>query len=218
MADPYRALTVGLTTRSPFGAPGIAPLTSSRLRSTSIFTRSRFSAVACTSPCGPPSACPSTPCLDPALADGARVTMRQRVAVSRAAAAETVAFHHALVTLADGRAGHVDPLDVLEQLDLQLGARLEVGAFLAIEAEFPKAAARGDAGLLVVAGQRLVHALRLLGAHGDLHGVVAVGLHRSSPASRGSACTRSPYRDRLTGFREHAGHARFLPTIPSAMT
>src|SRR5688572_7448441 len=77
-----------------------------------------------------------------ALADGARRTMRQRVAVRRVAHLEVMALDRALEALALGHARHVDDLADGEDVGLDLGADFEVAGVLVVDAEFPEAATR----------------------------------------------------------------------------
>src|SRR5688500_3348384 len=110
------------------------------------------------------------------LADGARRTMRQRVAVRRVAHLEVVLLDGALEALALRDAGDVDDLAYGEDVGLDLGADFEVAGVLVFDAEFPQATARFHLRLREVAGLRLVDETRALLAGGDLHGGVAVGL------------------------------------------
>src|SRR4030095_2008067 len=88
-----------------------------------------------------------------ALADRARRTMRQRVAVRRVAHREMVALDRALETLALGDAGDVDFLSDREDLvGLQLAADRELADLAVVETEFPKTATAFDLRLRVVSG------------------------------------------------------------------
>jgi hypothetical protein len=70
-----------------------------------------------------------------ALADRAGGAVEHRRAVRSRAAREVVPLHRAGKALADGRARDVDDLALGEQVDLELGARGEIGAFAVGEAE-----------------------------------------------------------------------------------
>jgi hypothetical protein len=66
-----------------------------------------------------------------------------------------VALHDARIALADRGARDVHVLAGLEQVDLEFGARLEVGALALGEAELDELLAGNDARLGVMAGDRL---------------------------------------------------------------
>jgi hypothetical protein len=76
------------------------------------------------------------------LTDGARRTVRKRVAVRHVLMREVVALDDARITFALRRAADVDELAHLEEIDLELGARLELRAFAFAETELVEAAAR----------------------------------------------------------------------------
>jgi hypothetical protein len=70
----------------------------------------------------------------------------------------------------------VDDLAFLEDVGLDLAADLEVADLVGGHAQLPQAAAAFDLRLGEVTGFRLVQQRGALGAGGDLHGAVAVGL------------------------------------------
>ena len=90
-----------------------------------------------------------------ALADRARRAVEQRRAVGGRAAREVVALDRARKALADRGAGDVDDLARGKDVDLDLGARRQVGALAVGEAELDQRFAGGHLGLGVVPGQRL---------------------------------------------------------------
>jgi hypothetical protein len=106
--------------------------------------------------------------------DGARLAVVAVGTVGGADAVEAVTLHHTGEALALGRAGHVDLVAGGERVDGQLLAdrvRRGVGG-----ADLGHVAARGDPGLLELAGGRLGDLATVDLAEPDLDGVVAVAL------------------------------------------
>src|SRR3546814_5020698 len=112
------------------------------------------------------------------LADRARGAMRQRVTVGGATTAKIPALLHAGKAFALRDAGDVNSLHAVELTHLDLGTVLQILAFAIGETDFPETTAGGNACLLVMPGQRLVDAARLLLANRYLYRAVAVGFHR----------------------------------------
>ncbi len=135
--------------------------------------------------------------------------MRQRVAVGRVLHAEIVPLDAALEALALGDAGHVDDLALLEHVDLEFAAELDVVD--RVDAEFPRAAARLDAGALVVAGHRLRHPAGAARAGDDLDRGVAVGFDRLDLRHAIGFDLDHGNRDRDAIVGKHARHADFTP-------
>src|SRR5690606_24898145 len=96
------------------------------------------------------------------------------LAVRGAHTGEPVALHDARGALALGGADDVDLLASLEDRGVDLLAELVVGSVRG--AQLDEVAARGHAGLLEVAPQRLRHLAGVDLPVGDLDGVVAIGL------------------------------------------
>jgi hypothetical protein len=91
-------------------------------------------------------------------------------------AVEAVTLHDTGETLALGGAGDVDGRARLEGVRGELLAGRVLGR---VGADLDEVAARGHAGLLEVAGQRLVDLAGVDRAEGDLDGGIAVGLGRA---------------------------------------
>ena len=168
-------LTAPRTRTVPPLGPGTAPLMSSRPRSASIAWTVRFWVVwrDAAHPAGHPQALEDA-ARGGAAADRAGLAVVAVRAVGGADAVEAVPLHDTGEALALGRADDVDVLAGLEQLDRDLLA--ELVARRRRGADLDQVAARGDAGLLEVAGHRLVDLARVDRAVRDLDGVVAVGL------------------------------------------
>ena len=165
-----------MTTSPPFG-PGTAPLTSTRLRSVSASTTFRFKRgdLGVAHLAGHLHAL-EDPGRRGALADRARSAVALVVAVRGALALEVVALHGAGEALALGHGGHVDPLAGLEQVGGELLADRVVADV--VEAELDELHAGIDAGLVVVARDRLGQLAGVALAVGDLQCAVAVVLGR----------------------------------------
>ena len=145
-----------------------------------------------------------------ALADRARRTMRQRVAVRRVAHREVPTLDRALEALALRDAGDVDLLaDREDFFGLELAADFELADFSRFEAELPQTATAFHLRLRVVAGERLVDQRSALRAGTDLHRVVAVGLDGLHLRHAIRRRFDQRHRNRTAVVGEDAAHAAF---------
>ena len=94
-----------------------------------------------------------------------------------------------------------------EDVDLELGARRQLGALAVGEAELDQRPARLDLRLGVVPGERPADPRGLAVAHGDLDGAVAVGFRSLDLGDAVGQSLDHRHRDRLAGVREDARHA-----------
>src|SRR5690606_4591716 len=147
--------------------------------------------------------------------DGTGDAVRDRVTVGIALTCEVVALDGTGETLTDGGTGDVDLLAFFEDaFHSQYGTGREFGSLGGIEAEFLEDAAGFGAGLGEVTCSRLAHARGATGAVGDLHGRVAINFWRLDLRDAIVRHVQHSHGDRLTVFRENAGHADFTPHKP----
>src|SRR3569833_153448 len=142
-----------------------------------------------------------------AIADRTNGAVRYGDTVGGGQTAEAVTLHAARVALTHGRAGDIDLLADLEQVDLQFGASLEVRLVGRSQAELHERLARGHIGLGEVARNSLGIELWAAGTVRDLHSTIAVFflcLHLRD-AVRENLDHGARYR--FTRIREHARHA-----------
>src|SRR5512139_1919860 len=119
-----------------------------------------------------------------------------------------MALHDPGEALALGGAGDVDLLAGLEELDGDLLADRVVGSVGG--AELDEVAARGDAGLLEVAGHRLVDLARVDGAERHLDGAVAVALGAADLRDDTGAGLDDRHGDQAVVSVPDLGHAELL--------
>src|SRR6185369_14636472 len=125
----------------------------------------------------------------------------------RGQAAEVVALHRAREALTDGGARDVDGLAGLEQVRLELGARLELGVLVGAQPELDERLARSNGGLGVMTGNSLRIELRTASTVRDLHGSVAILVLRLHMRDAVRQNLNHGDGHCLAGVREHARHA-----------
>src|SRR3569623_2193923 len=109
----------------------------------------------------------------------------------------------------DADASHVHFLASLEQIDLELRAGLVCGRFAVVEAEFPHAAAGGDAGLGEVPGHGLGDARGAAHTDGDLHGRITIALRALHLRAAVGFDFNDGHGNARTVFGEDARHSAF---------
>src|SRR5690606_20411001 len=97
------------------------------------------------------------------LTDGARSTVRQRVAVRRILHAEIPALDNTLEAFAFGHTGHIDQLTFSKTGDIDFGARSQICQLFGSCTEFPQTATSLDTSFGKVTGLSLGHAACLAG-------------------------------------------------------
>ena len=111
-----------------------------------------------------------------ALADRTRSAVRQGHAVRGMVAGEVVALHDAGIALADRDTRDVDDLALGKPIDLELAARFQVGAVVAVDAKFDQPATRLDLGFGEVPSRSFSQKLGPAGTVSHLHRSIAVGI------------------------------------------
>jgi hypothetical protein len=121
-----------------------------------------------------------------------------------------VALDDTGITLALRRAADIDVLAHLEEVDLELGPRLEVGAFAVAKPELVEAAAGIDLRMREMTRLGLRRAMRLRRrTDRDLHSAIAVTLGRLHGRDAIRQRFNDGDRNGVAVFPENAGHAAF---------
>jgi hypothetical protein len=126
-------------------------------------------------------------------------------------AVETVTLHYTRKSLPYGRTLYINFLSNVEDIHLNLGARLKIFTLARRQTKFPETTPRFDASLSKMSGGWLVHSSRTACASGDLYRTVAIAvlvLHLCNAIDSHFEYRHGHSRAVL---REHAGHAQFSP-------